>query len=75
LLEITDWPTAGILRESDHGARRLLQQIPEILERIMRDKHRRSISRKEVKAELAPFLAREQKPFATWWKLRFVLFQ
>lgn len=35
LLEITDWPTAGILRESDHGARRLLQQIPEISERII----------------------------------------
>jgi transcription elongation factor GreA-like protein len=69
--ELAPVPSDGfiaLLAQHDYSSERSLQQVPEIVERIMRDKHRRSISR-GIKAELAPFLAREGKPFVTWWKL------
>src|SRR5205823_6674893 len=51
----------------DYTAELLRANIEDVLSRILRDKHRRSLSVTDVREILEPFLSRESKKWATWW--------
>lgn len=58
----------ALLFHRDFNAAGLQDNIEDVLRRIVRDRGRRSVPIGVVKAELLPFLEREGKKWASWWK-------
>lgn len=59
---------AALLATRDPSSDFLMENIVEVTRRIFRDRRKVSVSKKELREELKPFLQREDKSFTNWWK-------
>ena len=58
----------ALLATRDPSSDFLLEHINDVTQRIFRDRRKSSLSKKEIRQELEPFLQREGKSYAAWWK-------
>jgi molecular chaperone GrpE (heat shock protein) len=58
----------ALLATRDPSSDFLLEHINDVTQRIFRDRRKSSLSKKEIRQELEPFLQREGKSYTAWWK-------
>lgn len=58
----------ALLATRDPSSDFLLENINDVTQRIFRDRRKSSLSKKDIRQELEPFLQREGKSYAAWWK-------
>jgi molecular chaperone GrpE (heat shock protein) len=58
----------ALLATRDPSSDFLLENINDVTQRIFRDRRKSSLSKKEIRQELEPFLQREGKSYDAWWR-------